>query len=60
MLALASAAGFASEYLSARWPHEQTPLEAGALEAERVRREDREDLARRIRSEIADMLDKSL
>ena len=60
MLALASTAGFASEYLAARWPHEREPLEAGALEAEKLRADERQDQAVRIRNEIGDLLDKSM
>lgn len=60
MVALASAAGLASELLAARWPHEREPLEAAALEAEKVRTEDRQDQAIKIRNQVRDLLDKSL
>lgn len=60
MAALASAAGVASEYLASRWPHEREPLEALALEAEKMRADDRQDQAVRIRNEVRDLLDKSL
>jgi hypothetical protein len=60
MAALASAAGIASEFLAARWPHEQEPLEAVALEAEKLRGDERQDLAVRIRNEVRDLLDKSM
>lgn len=60
MAALASAAGIGSEYLAARWPHEQEPLEAVALEAEKVRADERQDQAVRIRNEVRDLLDRSL
>ena len=56
MAALASAAGVLSEYLAARWPHEVVPLEAVALEAEKARAEERQDLARKIRNEIDELL----
>ena len=60
MVALASAAGFASEYLAARWPHEREPLEAAALEAQQLRSDERKDLAILTRNEVRDLLDKSL
>jgi hypothetical protein len=60
MGALASAAGVLPEFLAARWPKERRPLEALALEAEEVREREREDLANKIRTEMADLLDKSM
>jgi len=59
MAALASAAGIASEFLAARWPHEIEPLEAIALEAEKLRADERQDQAVRIRNEVNDLLNKS-
>lgn len=60
MVALASAAGLASELLAARWPHEREPLEAAAMEAAEQRSDERHDLAIKIRNEVRDLLDKSL
>lgn len=59
-VALASSAGIASELLAARWPHEREILEAIALEADKLRSEERQDLAVRIRNEVRDLLDKSM
>lgn len=60
MAALASEAGVLDRLLDARWPHEQAPLEAIALEAQELREAERADLARLIRNQIADLLDKSM
>lgn len=60
MAALASAAGIASEFLAARWPHEIEPLEAIALEAEKLRADERKDQAIAIRNEVSDLLDRSM
>lgn len=60
MVALCSAAGFASEYLAARWPHERKSLEAAALEARELRETERKELARLIRKEMTDLLDRSM
>jgi hypothetical protein len=58
--ALASMAGIAPEFLASRWPHEREPLEAIALEAEKMRADERQDQAVRIRNEVRDLLDRSL
>jgi hypothetical protein len=60
MAALAAAAGIASEYLAARWPHEIEPLEAVALEYEQKMADDRQDQAVRISNEVGTLLNKSL
>jgi len=60
MAALASAAGIAERYLDARWLDDREILEAIALEAEKVRADERQDAAVRIRNQVSDLLDKSM
>jgi hypothetical protein len=59
MTALASLAGLASEFLASRWPHEREPIEAAVLEAEKLRADERQDLAIKVRNQVKDLLDAS-